>query len=248
MLKLRILSDLHLEHDPDWKLKHHGEDAVLCAGDMGTRRSRHLIEALVQSSEVPFYYVLGNHDFYHGEIEETVEYYCRLTEQTEQFNFLHNEYAHIGDYLLLGTPLWTDFNLYPGLQARSMCVAHHSINDFRLTRIDDRLLKPDDFLDWHTQSRAFLAERIGRGENTIVMTHWCPSAETIDARYAEDPANPYFTSECRDLMSPNVKLWVHGHSHTADDRVIGTTRVLRNPKGYPRERSGWKEDLIIELP
>lgn len=36
----------------------------------------------------------------------------------------------------------------------------------------------------------------------------------------------------------NVKLWVHGHMHNASDYVIGDTRVVCNPKGYPGEKNG----------
>jgi Icc-related predicted phosphoesterase len=31
------------------------------------------------------------------------------------------------------------------------------------------------------------------------------------------------------------KLWIHGHSHDRCDYLLGTTRVVANPLGYPSE-------------
>ena len=258
-MKLRILSDLHLEHDPDWKLRHFGEDAILCAGDLGSARVRQETEKLIRDSRVPFYYVLGNHDFYHGEIGEVIDYYRFLNRSVRHFHLLHNRTAELGGYLLAGTPLWTDFALFGrNTVESSMEVARRMVNDFRgLTQVRDheashggvpsRALRPHDLVEWNAEARRFLMKTIAKGQPTIVMTHWCPSAETISPCYAGDPANAYFTTECRDLMGGKVALWVHGHSHLADDRVINGTRVIRNPKGYPGERSAWHEDLVVML-
>ena len=247
-MKLRILSDIHLEHDPSFRLSHHGEDAILCAGDLSSWPTRDLAEQFIRSSRVPFFYVLGNHNFYHGEVEAVLDHYRFLAGRLKHFHLLHNQTAQLGSYLVVGTPLWTDFGLYgPPSIAASMALAERSINDFRLTRVQQADLSAQNLVDWKREARAFLKETIGRGKPTIVMTHWCPSAETISPVYAGADANPYFTTECRALMGDNVLLWVHGHSHIADDRVINRTRVLRNPKGYPGEHSQWNEQLILSL-
>ena len=41
-------------------------------------------------------------------------------------------------------------------------------------------------------------------------------------------------------MAPHVrerqpKLWIHGHSHDRCDYLLGKTRVVANPLGYPNE-------------
>jgi Icc-related predicted phosphoesterase len=33
-------------------------------------------------------------------------------------------------------------------------------------------------------------------------------------------------------------LWIHGHIHTSSDYVIGGTRVVANPRGYPHKNGG----------
>lgn len=258
-MKLRILSDLHVEHDPTWTLRHFGETAILCAGDLGNRRCRDRTEKLIRNSRVPFYYVLGNHDFYHGEVGEVIEYYQFLAKRVEHFHFLHNTTMQLGEYVLAGTPLWTDFSLFGRCNADAvMAVAENVINDFRgLIQVHETdaghtssgasPLRARALVEWNREARSFLESIIGKGKPTIVMTHWCPAGETINPAYAGNPVNPYFTTECSDLMLGNVTLWVHGHSHMADDRIINETRVIRNPKGYPHEFSGWDEKLIVEM-
>ena len=34
------------------------------------------------------------------------------------------------------------------------------------------------------------------------------------------------------LDRPCIKLWVHGHMHDTFDYMIGSTRVVCNPRGY----------------
>ena len=36
-------------------------------------------------------------------------------------------------------------------------------------------------------------------------------------------------------MADNVKVWIHGHTHDEFNYVVGTTNVLCNPRGYPKE-------------
>ena len=34
------------------------------------------------------------------------------------------------------------------------------------------------------------------------------------------------------LANPQIKLWTHGHTHDVFDYMIGSTRVVCNPRGY----------------
>jgi hypothetical protein len=34
------------------------------------------------------------------------------------------------------------------------------------------------------------------------------------------------------LDRPQIKLWTHGHTHEQFDYMIGSTRVVCNPRGY----------------
>ena len=34
------------------------------------------------------------------------------------------------------------------------------------------------------------------------------------------------------LDHPEIKLWTHGHTHEDFDYMIGSTRIICNPRGY----------------
>jgi calcineurin-like phosphoesterase family protein len=46
--------------------------------------------------------------------------------------------------------------------------------------------------------------------------------------------NAAFHTELHDFIydRPQVKLWIHGHTHDDFDYVINQTRVVCNPRGY----------------
>lgn len=243
----RILSDLHLDFDPNFKLVHHGEDIVLCAGDLSSARERGLAEGFIASSAVPFYYTLGNHDSYHGDQDETIDFYRQLERKYKHFHFLLCGVIDLGACLLVGTPLWTDFNLY-GDPIKATHIAKQKINDFRLISHAGHPIRPEYYVQCFDAAVATIYAAKDYSKPVVVMTHWCPSAQTVSPIYARDPLNAFFTSNCEHLMGGNVKLWVHGHSHVYDDRVINGTRVIRNPKGYPQERVNWNHELIVSLP
>lgn len=46
--------------------------------------------------------------------------------------------------------------------------------------------------------------------------------------------NGGYTSDLIDFIldRPQIKLWTHGHTHEQFDYMLGTTRVVCNPRGY----------------
>jgi hypothetical protein len=54
-------------------------------------------------------------------------------------------------------------------------------------------------------------------------------------RYASDYLmNGGYRSDLSELIldNPQIVLWTHGHMHDPFDYMIGTTRVVCNPRGY----------------
>jgi Icc-related predicted phosphoesterase len=59
----------------------------------------------------------------------------------------------------------------------------------------------------------------------------------VHRRYADSDANCAFVSNLEDLiLATHPVLWVHGHVHDPFDYMVGETRVLANPRGYPNEQ------------
>ena len=95
-----------------------------------------------------------------------------------------------------------------------------------------------DFEQWvYEQNVAFekiLASQVGADD--VVVTHHLPAFESVPVRFARSAMNAFFVCD----MAPRVrerqpKLWIHGHSHDRCDYLIGKTRVVANPLGYPNE-------------
>ena len=71
-MKIQILSDLHLEHGGDIPDHQPGADVIILAGDLAPY-TEGLVDQLAKhwASAPHILYVLGNHEFYGTEIDET---------------------------------------------------------------------------------------------------------------------------------------------------------------------------------
>ena len=58
-----------------------------------------------------------------------------------------------------------------------------------------------------------------------------------------------YVSDHDQLVSKSgASLWIHGHVHASSDYVLGDTRVVCNPRGYPGEPvDGFQLGLIVEV-
>lgn len=69
----------------------------------------------------------------------------------------------------------------------------------------------------------------------VVVGHHSPSKASTHPRYLNDTTmNGAYSSDLSDFIldRPQIKLWVHGHTHDPFDYMIGSTRVVCNPRGY----------------
>jgi len=69
----------------------------------------------------------------------------------------------------------------------------------------------------------------------VVVTHHTPSYQSVADYYKADQLmNGGYHSKLDEFImdKPNIKLWVHGHTHEDFDYMIGETRVVCNPRGY----------------
>jgi len=82
------------------------------------------------------------------------------------------------------------------------------------------------------------------------VTHHAPSMRSVEARYRDDIVTTAFASSLDEFIeSTEPTLWVHGHVHHHVDYVLGKTRIVGNPRGYPSEASyqRFNTALIIEV-
>jgi predicted phosphodiesterase len=248
-MKLQILSDLHIEFAP-YEIVDTDADVVILAGDihLGDKGFKWASENIKDKEVI---YVLGNHEFYK---EATPRLFEKLRIKTKGTNIhvLENESFSIDGTRFLGCTLWTDFELLDTLDI-SIASADMQMNDYRKIRIspDYRKARPSFTVVWHKQSLRWLKEEVEKykGEKIVMVTHHAPSIHSIPEEYRNDPLAAAFASNMVDyISSSNIRLWVHGHIHTAYDYNIGETRVVCNPLGYPDEpRRGFKPALTIDI-
>jgi len=69
----------------------------------------------------------------------------------------------------------------------------------------------------------------------VVVGHHAPSKASTHPRYKdEELMNGGYSSDLNDYIMehPQIKLWTHGHTHEDFDYMVGSTRVVCNPRGY----------------
>jgi len=69
----------------------------------------------------------------------------------------------------------------------------------------------------------------------VVVGHHAPSKASTHAQYADQTmVNGAYSSDLDQFIldRPQIKLWTHGHTHHEFDYMIGSCRVMCNPRGY----------------
>jgi predicted phosphodiesterase len=233
-MKLRILSDLHLEFGA-WTPPPVEADGVVLAGDIDVS-SRGLHWARKHFPRDPIVVIAGNHEFYGRRMEEELE---RLRDDARKLgiHFLDNESIVIGGTRFLGSTLWTDFK-FDGesaeAQARAKRIALGGMNDFQIIRFAERRFHPDDAQTMNRQALDWLGKQLAVpfDGGTVVVTHHLPHEKCISARFRGSTLNPAFASHLPTLVCNPVRLWIHGHTHDSVDFMVDGTRVVCNPRGY----------------
>jgi predicted phosphohydrolase len=229
-MKINYISDLHLEFGP-LETEPEAGDILVLAGDVCIKCRVDWINDIAGRFNHVIY-VLGNHEFYRGTINNT---YAKTRERlVDNVHLLENTSITIDDVTFHGATLWTDFcNGNPMSYLR----CNQAINDYRLIRAGpgNYRFKPQIAHSLHNISKVFLKENVKEGD--VVVTHMAPSFLSVHERYKNDTyINGSYASDLSELiLDTKPELWFHGHMHDSFDYTIGSTRILCNPRGYVGE-------------
>jgi predicted phosphodiesterase len=245
-VKIQVLSDLHIEFGK-FVVPHTDADLVVFAGDIGvgTKGLEWIVE---QAIEVPLIYVLGNHEYYHHDLDLVRE----IKKQAEgKVHVLDRDTLVIDGVRFLGCTLWTDFSLF-GETEKWFSVQHakRNMSDFEVITNNGRRFTPNESITIHCAHRNWLEEELALPfeGSTVVVTHHFPSPRSIHQRFAKDMLTPAFGSDLEAMLDGDkVQLWIHGHTHDAFDYEVNGTRVLCNPRGYVGYEKGedFRPDLVV---
>lgn len=174
--------------------------------------------------------------------QEIKDIHHNVWKLADNIKLLEDESVTIGDWMFIGSTLWTD-----GGNKDPLILWHmdRGMNDFHIIRKGDGSTRyeAEDSVVRHERSRGYISGMLGEAAETnkkaFVITHHAPHENSVDAIYKGDMLNGAFRSDLSDLMldRPQLKYWVHGHMHNTSDYTIGDCRVMCNPRGY------WPHDM-----
>lgn len=258
-MKVKIFSDLHLEHYyacQTFPFLEEG-DVLILAGDILNAkhfRSDGYLKAVYDrflndcsKNYKHVLYVFGNHEPYGYKYESA---YVKIRENVpHNFHVLENDTVTIDNWNFVGFTFWTNFR---NANAIEMMEAECLMNDYRSIRIGSnyRKLRAQDTLNFHNQSREYLLNQLETlKENVFVISHHSPSYQSIPEFFKNESCNGAYCSDYDGLIlnHPQIKYWVHGHTHHPFDYMIGDCRVICNPGGYPGQDTGFRTDLFVDL-
>ena len=252
-MKIRVLSDLHLEYGLfEFPYKHYGEDVVVLAGDI-MNRGRHAEFIKQIPNHVEIVMVSGNHEYYRGSFTAVNDQLKALEDKYPNFHFLLDEGIKIGDVDFFGGTMYTDLQLF-GYDPVLEMEVRYGINDFewiqKMDRGSFRRWTVEDHKSCHEKFCYELAGWLKRteGAKRVVVSHFVPTSKAIAPQYQMSRLNPYFTSDMERFMGWEG-YWFAGHTHSSFRGQVGDTKIVINPKGYGHryENRQFEENLIVEI-
>jgi Icc-related predicted phosphoesterase len=200
--------------------------------------------------------IMGNHEHYHGDYAETASVIQTLVSEFSNIHFLNKEWRIINGVLFFGGTLWTDMN---NEDPETMSQIAYMMNDYRGVKNSNRTTQyrvpsldnpngftykertanftPEDSVVDHKEFLIKLDEVLALHPDlpTVVCGHHAPSKASTHPRYkTEVLMNGAYSTNLDNFILDRrqIKLWTHGHTHEDFDYMIGTTRIVCNPRGY----------------
>ena len=250
-MKVQVVSDLHLEF-ADFDLKNAGADVLVLSGDIlvakffdhkspdSQSKNFQRFNSFLNRVSMEFpnvVYVAGNHEFYGGKWFKTIDLLTHVASLYSNIHYLERQCVTIDDVTFVGGTLWTDLNKGDPLTLHAI---RDMMNDYRAISNDKAgftSLRPFDTAQRHRLTLDYIKSVVAEQHDKkfVVVGHHAPSFASVDEYYkAQHLMNGAYASNLDDFIldRPQIKLWTHGHMHDPSDYMIGSTRVVCNPRGY----------------
>lgn len=252
-MKILYASDLHLEFKQQEQLPELPEfDVMVLAGDISSGINSVLFAKHI-ANDKPVILVPGNHEYYGRDMRELdADLSAKVnSEGFENVHLLNPGFIDIDGVRFIGGTLWTDFHL-EGYVDYSFYDYSRAISDFNVIRFGERVFSPQDSYNRFISEKVFIDSKLRETtENKkVVVTHFLPSQECIIPFYQGNNLNPYFCNDLDSVINEHSpELWIYGHTHSKLDKVHsnGKTRLLCNPRGYPKERKDYFKWKVVEI-
>ena len=242
-MKIRIMSDLHLEFGPLYIHNMAKDDVLILSGDIvvAAKWEKRYDDFFKKCSELfeEVFYVLGNHEHYNGTFQYTADLIRSYINKYPNIHLLDRKAIDHNGITFVGVTLWTDCNKEDPLTFMHL---NRAMNDFAIVDYDDvidgtRTMRAQDTVEQYKKDVEFINTFQTNEYPIVVIGHHAPTAESIHPRYRrmdEFYMNGGYHSDLSEVIlnNPKIKLWTHGHMHDTVDYMVGDTRVVCNPRGY----------------
>lgn len=243
-MKVKVISDLHLEFDrEDEEFDPGTGDILILAGDICVAshydwKYHDFFTKCVHGYNKVFY-VLGNHEHYGGDFNETLN--ILRNRLPIGITIMNNRSEFVDGVHFIGATMWTNMDNHSGLtieNARQCMSDYHVIDNFS----PEKSMQEFEFTkEWFERCLPTL-----RGP-VFVMTHHAPSAESVKGRYKELQGAYKSDMESFIAKHPDIKWWAHGHIHHNNDYLVHQCRVLSNPRGYNHSELNKEFNINFEV-
>lgn len=250
-MKIYYGSDLHLEFGMLEKPlpKGDADDVLLLAGDTVAVRAldpvytdargrsirkavAYLNEEIAEKFPGRAFATLGNHESYGSVYEEAAEALQRGLPAAKVLDCDHVKLRD--DVILFGAPLWTSMGNGNPL---TMLAIRNGMNDFK--EIKTRLgtnFTPEIAVEEHVRALRYLSTLAeeNRDKKIVVMTHHAPSRQGAGGDGSGGALDHAYYTDLNGFIEghPNIKWWVHGHSHIRRTYLVEHCAVYANCRGY----------------
>jgi Icc-related predicted phosphoesterase len=234
MKRIVWLTDLHLEFvDTEAALDFIDQiaalspDLVLIGGDTGTARNLGVfLRAFDERIQRPIFFVLGNHDFYHGSVKQIHSLADEISESSQWLRWLTTQgiVEITSSTCLLGHDSWADGRLGNGSNSQVELNDYYLIKEFAGLSRQERYRKMGDLGDLVANHfRRLLPLACASYQNILLLTHVPPFREACwhEGGISDDEFLPHFTCKAVGdtlratmLQNPQTDLTVLcGHTH-----------------------------------
>ena len=169
---------------------------------------------------------------------------------------------------IIGCTMWT--NIPPEKWKH----AQESMNDYNYIHVEmengqKRKLLAEDVARIHAQQRRWLIHALLDAEKhkkrVVVITHHAPvswlrdtegknnpknTRNSKNSRYTRDSNLPfYYSTDLEDIVhrfGKTISVWAYGHTHEAKE-VHSEVVYLNNGRGYPEQKTGYKQNAVFSL-
>jgi predicted phosphodiesterase len=260
-VKFALGSDIHLEFG-ELELKNtEGADVLVLSGDICVAKDLAFTDSNKSQKWMKFFeqvsvefphviYIMGNHEHYHGDFAKSYDQLKGALANLPNIHVMEKESINFGDVTFVAGTLWTDMNKE---DPNTLYGIKGYMNDYRI--IDDSSI-PVRYRDadgnFHTRTGKFSPEQSvvehkdmlqfirdivdhRHDHKFVVVGHHAPSKQSTKPRYQDDVmVNGAYSSDLSEFIldRPQIKVWTHGHTHDPFDYMIGSTRIVCNPRGY----------------